>query len=348
VVLGIAVIFWSFFTLVTPIAAAAGLSVLLVARVLMGMGEGVAYPSAFTLLARWTPMQEKSRASAICHSAGSLGLVIALIIAPWLATQFGWQSIFYAFGTLGFLWAVAWWRSVSSTPAAHPNVTDAELAYITGKGQSDSTPATTTNAIPWRQLLSQPSILAVFVNHFCFNWGIFVLISWLPSYFSNQLNVEMRSMWIYAVPPWLAIFVTTNAAGAIADRAIAAGVSVLRVRTIAQTIGMLGPAIGLFVVSGASNALEAVIVLSFVTGLSGCALVGFGTNFLDIAPRYAGVLWGVSNTFATIPGILGVLITGWLVGMTGTYSSTFLLTAAIYCTGIVVWLLFASGEKVTD
>jgi ACS family sodium-dependent inorganic phosphate cotransporter len=348
VVLGVAVIFWSFFTLITPLAAAAGISLLLIARVLMGMGEGVAYPSMFSLLAKWTPMQEKSRASALCHSAGSLGLVTALMVAPWLASQFGWPSIFYAFGASGFLWAIAWWVSVSSTPASHPKVSAAELRYITGGETSLAMENSIKHNIPYRQLLSKPAILAVFFNHFCFNWGLFVLISWLPSYFSGQLDVEMRSMWIYAVPPWLTLFAATNVAGAIADRAIAAGISVIRVRTAAQTIGMLGPAAGLFVLSGATSAPEAVIVLSFVTGLSGFALVGFGTNFLDVAPRYAGVLWGVSSTFATIPGILGVLVTGWLVGMTGTYSSAFLLTAAMYSLGILVWYFFASGEQIIE
>ncbi len=56
---------------------------------------------------------------------------------------------------------------------------------------------------------------------------------------------------------------------------------------------------------------------------------GFAAGILDIAPRHGAVLFGFSNTFAAIPGIVGVTATGWLVDWTGTYSAAFMLTAAI-------------------
>ena len=71
-------------------------------------------------------------------------------------------------------------------------------------------------------------------------------------------------------------------------------------------------------------------------------------NHLDIAPRYADVLMGITNTAGTIPGIIGVAITGWLVDVTGTYSAAFALAAGINIFGAIVWLAFASGERVID
>ena len=75
---------------------------------------------------------------------------------------------------------------------------------------------------------------------------------------------------------------------------------------------------------------------------------GFLPNHLDIAPRYADLLMGITNTAGTIPGIIGVAITGWMVDVTGTYSSAFALAAAINIFGAIVWLAFASGERVID
>jgi ACS family sodium-dependent inorganic phosphate cotransporter len=77
-------------------------------------------------------------------------------------------------------------------------------------------------------------------------------------------------------------------------------------------------------------------------------MAGFGANSLDIAPRYADVIWGISNTAGTIPGIVGVYVTGWLVERTGGYAAPFLVTAAISVVGAVVYLLMGSGERQID
>ncbi len=79
-----------------------------------------------------------------------------------------------------------------------------------------------------------------------------------------------------------------------------------------------------------------------------CSLAGFAPNGFDIAPRYADVIWGASNTVATLPGIFGVFITGWLVDRTGTYEAPFLLTSGLCLFGAVFYLVFASGRKIID
>lgn len=339
-VLGFAVLWWSLFTILTPVAAGLALPLLLATRAIMGLGEGLAYPATFTLLSRWVPAHERSRATTFCHSAASLGVVAAILVAPWIAVTLGWEAIFYIFGGIGFFWYFFWHRYASSTPRKHPSITCEELDEIEQTTGNDE-----KITVPWSELARLPAVWAVFVNHFCFSWGLFVLLSWLPSYFSSQLNIQLESVWVYTVPPWLVLFLTTNTAGHIADRLIAGGMSVTLVRKLAQSVGMLGLALGLLALNQVSSAVQAVILLCFAIGLGGFALAGFGTNFLDIAPRYAGIVWGVSNTFATIPGIVGVVITGWLVETTGTYSSAFVLTAALNFFAVMVWWLFATGEQ---
>ena len=83
-------------------------------------------------------------------------------------------------------------------------------------------------------------------------------------------------------------------------------------------------------------------------GLLAFTWSGFVPNHLDIAPRYADVLMGITNTAGTIPGIIGVAITGWMVDTTGTYAAAFALCAAVNIFGAVVWLFFATAERVID
>jgi len=77
-------------------------------------------------------------------------------------------------------------------------------------------------------------------------------------------------------------------------------------------------------------------------------LAGFSPNSFDIAPLYADVIWGISNTFATVPGIVGVAVTGWLIERTGTYRAPFVLTAGIAVFGALVFLTFGSGRRQID
>ena len=143
-----------------------------------------------------------------------------------------------------------------------------------------------------------------------------------------------------------ASFVCSNLSGWIADRMIVSGYSVTFTRKTMQTIGMLGPALALGALATVDDAVTAVVLLSISLGLASFAFAGVGCNHLDISPRHAGVIFGISNTGATIPGIVGVVVTGVLVDQTGTYASAFYLTAGIYLIGLVFYLLFGTGRRI--
>ena len=85
-----------------------------------------------------------------------------------------------------------------------------------------------------------------------------------------------------------------------------------------------------------------------VAWLGAFALSGFAVNHLDIGPRYAGILLGFSNTAGTLPGIIGVTLTGMILDATGSWQLVFLISAGIYVFGLIVWWLFATGERIFD
>lgn len=80
---------------------------------------------------------------------------------------------------------------------------------------------------------------------------------------------------------------------------------------------------------------------AFVTG-------GFSVNHMDVAPRYAGTLMGITNTAGTIPGIIGVYVTGLILEATGSWALVFGVAAGVTLVGLVFFLLFASGRKLFD
>ncbi len=343
-VLGAGVLLWSLFTVLTPPAATAGFAVLFLARVAMGMGEGVTFPSVYSLFARWVPQQEVTRAIGLNSSGIPLGTVTALLVTPVIVVSLGWPMAFYLFGVAGVVWYVFWHFLATSTPEQHASIRPSELAHI----RAGTPPPTEIPKLPWRQLLSRAPVWAIIVCHFCNNWGGYVFLSWLPTYVNQALGVDMSDVGLYTMIPFVVSFLALNVAGWVSDSLIRRGIDVTTVRKLMQTVGFAGPALFLILIGGVTSATTAILYMSCATALGAFAMGGFGVNHLDIAPRYAGLLMGISNTAGTIPGIVGVTVSGLILDLTGSWALVFGVAAGVYLVGLVVWLLFATGERIFD
>jgi ACS family sodium-dependent inorganic phosphate cotransporter len=327
IVLGAAVIWWSLFTALTPPAALISLPALLCARAALGLGEAAVYPASFNLIGRWVPPLHRSRAVAVMTSGSALGTVFALPVSGWLVRDYGWPIPFYAFGALGLVWAGIWFARLRGGDAAPAPIAGARAP------------------IPWRALMSSSAVWAIIVGHFCYNWCSYVLLAWLPSYFKSTFGVSVAEAGMFAAAPWLMVFVMGILAGILADYLLRAGCSATLVRTLAQTIGLTGAGIFLLLLPATTSITAALVLMCIATGLLALCLAGFPPNCLDVAPRHADVLYGISNTFATLPGLFGVFITGWLVDRTGSFAVALAVTAGVALLGAVVFLSFASGER---
>lgn len=342
-VLGLGVLWWSLFTLLTPPAAAMS-PVLLLTRVTMGAGEGVAFPTIHNLTAHWMPVKERSRSVSLTMSGIYLGTVVALFLSPKIIITLGWPAVFYLSGLLGFIWYGFWHFLAADTPETHPTIHPTEARYI----RENLPPVPKTEKIPWSRLLSKAPLWAIIINHFCSNWGFYVILTWLPTYFNQALGVDLSQVGFYSVLPWLVMFVTANFGGWMADALIKSGMPITTVRKLMQSIGFLGPALFLTLIGGVTSALQATVYMACALGLGSFALSGFAVNHLDIGPRYAGILLGITNTAGTLPGIIGVTVTGFILDATGSWRLVFLIAAGIYVFGTIVWNLFATGERVFE
>jgi ACS family sodium-dependent inorganic phosphate cotransporter len=344
VMLGAAVTWWSVFTLVTPAAAATSMPLLIAARIGLGLGEGAMFPAAYSLFGRWVPTAERSRAVSLLLSGVPLGTLFALGTTGWLVTSWGWSAPFYLFGVVGLIWALIWGRAIHDDPARHPRISDSELALI----RSGGVVTQARTQVPWRLLLTAPAAWALILNHFCSNWVLYMLLAWLPSYFHGAQGLDTGKAGLFAAAPWLTMFVMVNVSGALADGLIRRGASLTVVRKLMQTAGLVGSAVFLMLAKDAGSANAALGLMCGALGMLACTWSGMMPNHLEIAPRYADVLMGITNTAATIPGIIGVAATGWLVEVTGTYASAFVLAAVINVFGAIIWLLFGTSRRVVD
>lgn len=327
--LGVAVLWWSLFTALTPPAALTSFAMLIAARIALGLGEAAVFPGSINMIGRWVPTEQKSRAVALFSSGLSLGTVLALPLTAWIIRVWGWPMAFYAFGALGLVWGAAWFglvpegRGVTATDSG---------------GQS----------VPWRRLFTTPAVWAIITCHFAHNWALYLLLAWLPSYFKTTFSLTLANAGWYASAPWLASFVMANAGGLAADRMMRAGRSTTFVRKALLSFAFFGSAIFLLALPLANTPTTAVVLMCCTTSALAFAIAGFGPNAFDIAPRYADVVWGITNTAGTLPGIVGVAITGYLVQRTGSYAAPFQVTAGLCVVGALTYLAIGSGERQID
>ena len=316
IILGIGVLVWSLFTILAPPAAALGITLLIMTRILMGMGEAVTFPSFYSLYGKWIPLNERARAVGFANSAIPLGTAFALIISPIIIQQLGWEWVFYIFGFMGFIWYAFWHRMVTSDPRTH--------------------------------LLKYKAVWAIAVAHFCNNWTLYVLLSWAPTFINKGLGVELASVGLLAMIPQAASFISINLAGNLADRLITSGMPVLRVRKLMQTVGFGGLAVCLLLVTSAETVTGAIAIMALGSALGAGSTGGFAVNHMDIAPKHAGTLMGITNTAGTIPGIVGVFLSGMILELTGSWALVFGTAAAISLVGLVVFLRYAQADKLFD
>ncbi|GMH00007.1 hypothetical protein Nepgr_001846 [Nepenthes gracilis] len=228
-VLGFGVIGWSVAIVLTPIAAKINLSCLLIMRVVMGMGEGVAMP-AMNIISKWIPVYERSRTLALIYSSMYLGSVTELVFLPSVLHQIGWPSDFGSFESLGGAWVVLWLGKAYCFPNEELGLSGHKNFFILG-GSISREPV----------ILSRAPVWALKFAHFCHNWGTFPLLIWVPTYYHQVLKfhlMESRFSHLFSV---VTQTLFANIGGWMADTVVTRGLAATSVRKIMQSIEVLGP-----------------------------------------------------------------------------------------------------------
>uniref|UniRef100_A0A672HXB2 Sialin n=1 Tax=Salarias fasciatus TaxID=181472 RepID=A0A672HXB2_SALFA len=343
--LGFGILGTVIFSLLTPIAADLGAGYLIAIRVLEGIGEGVTFPALYTMWAAWAPPLERSRLLTISYIGAQLGTVVCLPLSGEICFYLGWPYVFYIFGAVGLLWFVLWGLFVFDTPNTHPRISERERIYITSSLKNELSPS--VDHIPWCSIVSSVPLWAIVVAHFSYNWTFYTLLTLLPTYMKDILGFSIQQNGILSALPYVGCAIFALLSGQVADylRETCLYRTVV-VRKCFSLIGMIGPAV--FLVAAGYTGCDYVLAISFLTissSLGGISASGFNINHLDIAPSYAGILLGITNTFATIPGMVGPVIARSLTqhNTIEEWQTVFYIAATINLLGSLFYTVFGRG-----
>lgn len=345
IVLACGVTVWSLFTMLTPAAAStASLPELLAVRAMMGVGEGVSYPSIQNLVRENVPEHARSRALSFIYSGHQLGTIASYIAAPVIISQLGWESVFVAFGGLGFLWLLGWAPMIAG---------DKKQAELDWNPATPPPPPLRIQDVPWGEFARSKPFWAIVAAQVTVGIGSCLSFSWLPTFYSEVYHVDVAQSAAFCLVPFVATVLATNAAGHVADSMVNNKVlTKTQTRKLMQTVASLGPAACLLRLaftqegSGADGGLtDAVVMVTAWLALGGFSAAGYGSNHQDISSKWAGVMFGLSNGLASIAGSASIYATGLVLHQTHDWSLIFEAAAVMYVVGAGIYLKWGSAEQ---
>jgi MFS transporter, ACS family, D-galactonate transporter len=302
------------------------LTTFVVLRVLLGVGEAVYFPGGTKLVYLLFSPKSRGLPSGIFNSGTRLGFALGGLIVPSLIVAFGWRAMFLIVGFGSLVWLLPW------------------LYLVPGGVHWDRREASTTTV---RLPAFNRNLLGICLGFFCFDYFLYLLLTWLPDYLVQARHLTMMRAGIYSALPFLAFGVSEIVGGGIADRLMRRGWTETRARKAVVTVGFLSgllliPAV--FVSSG-----EIAIAL-----IVGACFVGLSTgNSIAIVQACAPVneiaAWsGMQNLAGNLGGIVAPLLTGMLISRTGSYVPGFILAAVLVVAGILPYWLILGELRPSD
>ncbi|XP_047020099.1 vesicular glutamate transporter 1 isoform X2 [Helicoverpa zea] len=336
----------SLLTLFTPPLAHTSTALLIAVRVVEGLFEGVTYPCIHAVWSRWAPSSERARLATFAFSGSYAGTVVSMPICSLLAHYTGWPGIFYVFGLSGLIWTTIWWLVVKESPEKDPHISPAELKYIQ---DSRGTQAVEGSKIrhPWKAMLTSGPVWAIVMAHFSENWGFYTLLTFLPTFMQDVFKFETSQTGFLSAVPYLAMAIVLQVAGHAADWLLRRGImSRTNIRKLFNCGAFLSQTVFMVAAAYSTTVTGCIVFLTIAVGLGGFAWSGFSVNHLDIAPPHASVLMGLSNTIATLPGIISPPLAGSIVTdkTADQWRIVFFISSAIYLLGAAVYGVLCSAE----
>ncbi|XP_048513079.1 sialin-like isoform X2 [Athalia rosae] len=307
---------------------------------------GAVYPALHAMIARWVPPGEKGM-FVWSMQGGPFGTVVTFALCGAVISSLGWKAAYYVTSGLILVFWALWVWLIYDTPDKHPGITEKEKLYI--KEEIGSTVSKQKNKPPVKAVLTSVPFLALLWAHFANMWGIYFIATNGPKYTLEVLGFNMESGGIITGLPYIARLGAGAAFAAIGDYSRKKNyLTVNALRKSFMFFSHFGPAVCLIAMTYAGcDQTWAVVMLIFALGFNGAACQTSLQNHQDLAPNYAGSLYGVMNTIGSFPGFILPSAIGALTNKRNgveEWRVMFWISAAIFASATLLFWFFGSAE----
>lgn len=326
------------------VAFASTLSGFIGARIFLGIGESGAYPCNAGVTAKWFPVHERARVSAIFDSAAKFGSAFAMPVIVWMIATFSWHAPFIVFGLVGVVWAIFFWKYYND-PHKSKHINKEELHYITEGKKVDYDEKST---VKWYQLLKYRNVQAMCIGFFILNYINYFFITWMPAYLMSDRGFSFEMMGIVAAIPAIIGICGELSGGVVSDKLYKMGFSLTKSRKAVLIIGMiLASSIGLVAVF--ESDIVAIVLLSVAS--FGCVFAAPAVWSLPgdtVEKHTVSKLAGLQNCVSNMGGAVGSLITGIILGATNSFSAALFFSGGLALVAVLVYAFYLGPVRKID
>lgn len=312
-VLALGFFVWSSATAITGMLH--GFAALLVVRLVLGIGESVAYPAYSRIIEENFPERQRGRANAAITIGQTAGPAFGMFFGAILMARFGWRWCFIVLGLASLLWLAPWLRWQPSLPASATVQRDAPSL--------------------WR-FLRLRAAWATCGGLFCANYISYFFITWMPYYLKQERHFSATKMGTVAGASYLAASLAAAICGRLSDRWLARGATVTQVRKTFTGGGLLGAAAFLIACVVSPPNLSIAMLMCVTACWAAC-----GSNLWAITQTVAGPAagrWtGMQNCLGNLAGVVAPTLTGYILDRTGNFYLPFVAAAIVGLIGSVIW-----------
>lgn len=328
---------WSTMTIATPGLCRTSVQAAAVGRALLGLFEGTTFPCIFAIISPMVPSDERGGMLARLNISASVGTIAAFAICPFLVETAGWASMFYIFGSFGFVVCALWVHygskhRINGLAAGELGKRDG----VTQRVASDTAVGSRTTQTALRYL-GHPAVVAICTSHFCNNFGDAMVLSWLPTVMSTRFGVHGTWLSLSSLP-YIARIGGAAFGGAYSDRLLNRfGSSTTSARAWLVTTGFTVAAVALGLLGSVSTAALAIGLFSVERFATAAGSVGgYEAAKLDIASGSdAALLQALANSIAAVASLCGAQAISVIVAAGGGWDDALRCAALLYICSVV-------------
>jgi sugar phosphate permease len=315
------------------------------ARFLLGLSESGAFPVASRGMQLWFPRVERGRIQGTTHFFSRFAVAVTPLIAGSIMLAFGWRTIFYIFGSLGIVWAIAFSLFYRNIPEEHKGVNRMELACIRGVNPDGTikAPAIAKLATPWKQILLSPNMWFISLGYFCFFFGTNFYLTWYPTYLREHLHMSIRSLGIWGSVPLFAGMAGDIIGGSLSDVILKATGSAKLARRVVAAPGFLLASAFVIPAALTANNISSIVYLAasffFLEWVIGPAWA----VPMDVGGQFSGTVTGVMNMVGALGGASTAVVYGSLFNR-GFWVAPFIVSAGVMVLGALIWTFLINPE----
>ena len=337
------VLWWSAFTMLT--AAAFSYPSMLLLRFLFGIGEAGAWPNAARVFSRWIPARERGIVQGVFFAGAHLSGALTPAIVIWMATFLSWRQIFLVCGSIGFLWAIGWYRWFRDEPGDHPAVSAAERDMILRERNLPQNAE--HDAASFAAVFKHPNSWFLCLMYVANTYGFYFLITWLPTYLEKVRGFAKAELAIFAGLPLL-LSVVADVFGGIATDWLTRRFGLRFGRCSVGFIGYAIAGVAMVIAAGSDVARTSAVLIAVAAAFSMFTLAPSWASCIDIGKHRSGVLSAAMNTSGNIGGMLSPVVLAYLVRAFSNWAIPLYVLAGLYFMAAICWLAIRPDRSIAS